>query len=234
MAKSQQSQRNRLLQKLTPDDFALLSPHLADLPLPRRFSMEEPNKPIKHVYFLDSGIASIVTPGMSDKDIEIGVIGCEGMTGLPVILGNDRSPNETYVQIAGVGQQLPVPALRQAMDESKSLRSFLLRYAQAFMTQTAHTAVANARGRLHERLARWLLLAHDRVPGKEIPLTHEFLSMMLGVRRAGVTVALNDLKERRLIQAQRSEIEILDRKGMEKLAGPYYGVPEAEYDRLMG
>jgi len=129
--------------------------------------------------------------------------------------------------------RLPVATLRELIAKSSTLRDLLLRFVQAFMVQTAHTAIANARGTLTERLARWLLMAHDRVPGNEIALTHEFLSLMMAVRRPGVTEALQSLEGAGLIQCARSRITVLDRKGIEKVAGAYYGVPEAEYRRLM-
>jgi hypothetical protein len=119
------------------------------------------------------------------------------------------------------------------MSDSPELRNVLLRYSQAFMIQTAHTALANGRAKLEERLARWLLMAHDRVNGDEVPLVHEFLALMLGVRRAGVTVALHMLEGQALIRASRGKIVVLDRQGLEEAANGLYGVPEREYERLM-
>jgi CRP-like cAMP-binding protein len=120
------------------------------------------------------------------------------------------------------------------MQASESLRGVLLRYVQVFMVQTAHTAIANARARLDTRLARWLLMAHDRVRNNNLPLTHEFLSLMLGVRRAGVTEALHSLERQKFIMISRGEIIILNRKGIERTAGTSYGTPEAEFRRLLG
>jgi CRP-like cAMP-binding protein len=127
-----------------------------------------------------------------------------------------------------------VDKFRQAMQASASLHGVLLKYVQAFMVQTAHTAIANARTKLDQRLARWLLMAHDRLDGDRLTLTHEFLSLMLGVRRAGVTEALQALVTEKLIRSARSEILVLDRKGLERRAGESYGVPEAELRRLLG
>jgi CRP-like cAMP-binding protein len=124
--------------------------------------------------------------------------------------------------------------LRKAMDASSSLHKLLLKFAQVFMVQTAHTAIANARSHIDQRLARWILMAHDRTGATTIPLTHEFLSLMLGVRRAGVTEALQNLKRQKLIDNGRSQIVVLERKGIERLAGSSYGVPEKEYRRLIG
>src|SRR2546430_8468083 len=154
------------------------------------------------------------------------------MTGTAIVLGAGTSPDETYIQVAGEGQQISVKDLRKAMEASKSLHSILLKYVHAFMVQTAHTAIANARAKIDRRLARWILMAHDRVRRNKLPLTHEFLSLMLGVRRAGVTDALHDLSSRGLIEAHRGEIIVRNRKGIERHAKESYGGPEAEYERL--
>jgi CRP-like cAMP-binding protein len=119
------------------------------------------------------------------------------------------------------------------MKDSDTLQAALLKFVQAFMIQTAHTATANGRASLAERLARWILMAHDRLESDELPLTHDFLSLMLGVRRAGVTTALHDLVSKGLIKSQRGIITVLDREGIEEIAAGYYGVPEAEWARLM-
>jgi CRP-like cAMP-binding protein len=138
------------------------------------------------------------------------------------------------MQVAGEGQRISAGKLRQAMHKIPSLRGLFLKYVQAFMMQTAHTAVANGRAKLDARLARWILMAHDRLDGRKLPLTHEFLSLMLGVRRAGVTDTLAVLEDQKLIRALRGEIQVLDRKGIENAATGSYGIPEAEYKRLIG
>jgi CRP-like cAMP-binding protein len=228
------SHRNRLLAALSPKDFARLEPHLESLEMKTRHPMEEPNRPIKHLYFMEAGIASVVAAGGDDKEIEVGLIGSEGMSGIPVVLGNHRSPHRVYVQVAGSAQRISVAEFREALAASETIRVLCLKFAQTFMVQTAHTAIANGRAKVEERLARWTLMARDRLDGDELPLTHEFLALMLGVRRAGVTVALNALEGRGLLQANRGRIVIIDRRGLEKVAGAYYGVPEAELRRLMG
>ena len=166
-----------------------------------------------------TGFASVVAVQRSGKEVEVGLIGREGMTGLPVVLGDHRSPHATYIQVAGKGHSIPATQLRQAMQESGSLRDSLLKFVQAFGVQTAHTGICNAQSRMDERLARWLLMAQDRIQSDILPLTHEFLSLMLGVRRPGVTVALKALRERGLISYRRGEITIKDRKGVARLAG---------------
>jgi len=231
---SRLSQQNRLLAALSSADFRLLEPHLTKAILKVRTILEEPNEPIKDVYFVETGIASVVATGTEDRRIEVGLIGREGMSGLTVVLGNHRSPHSTYTQIAGEAQRISTAKLRKAMHKSASLRALFLKFVQAFMIQTAHTAIANARSKLDERLARWILMADDRIDDHKVYLTHEFLSVMLGVRRPGVTEALQVLEGRGLIRSQRGEILVLDRQGIERSAGQSYGVPEAEYRRLIG
>ena len=187
-------------------------------------------------YFPTNGMGSVVAVGdrRRDQRLEAGIFGREGMSGLAVILGADQSPNEVFVQLPGEGLRLPADALREALAARPGLQRVLLLYVQAWIAQVAHTALAQGRAKLEERLARWLVMSHDRAEGDELALTHEFLSLMLGVRRAGVTVATHLLEERGLIQARRGAITVLDREGLIALADGAYGVPEAEYERLLG
>jgi CRP-like cAMP-binding protein len=224
---------NQLLQSLSSSDLELLAPHLMTVVLRLSQDLERPNKPIRDLYFPDSGVASVVAINPGGEQVEVGVIGSEGVTGAAVILGNEQCPHSTYIQIAGRGMRISTTDLRDSMGASRSLRELLLRYVQTFMVQTAHTAIANARANLPQRLARWLLMAHDRVAEDRVPLTHEFLSLMMGVRRAGVTEALHELARLNLTKAARGEITILNRRGIERIAGSYYGAPEAEYRRLI-
>ena len=226
--------QNRLLAVLLPSDFALLQPHLQLVVLDLKRDMERPNRRIRSVYFMEAGIASVVAVQPDDTQVEVGLIGREGMSGIAVVLGGDQSPHSTYVQMAGKGQRISTEELRKAMKASASLHTLLLKFAQVFMVQTAHTAIANARAHIDQRLARWILMAHDRTRDDTLPLTHEFLALMLGVRRAGVTEALQSLKRRKLIETGRNQIRVLSRRGIEQAAGSSYGVPESEYRRLIG
>jgi CRP-like cAMP-binding protein len=202
--------QNRLLNSLSPSDLVLLRSTLKPVDLPIEAVLEKPNEPIEWVYFFESGIASVVA-GEGTR-IEVGLIGREGMSGLSIVMGDDRS----------------------ALYKSKTLRLCLLRYAQVFSTQVTQTAVANGRAKLEARLARWLLMAHDRFDHEAFPFTHRFLALMLGVRRPGVTVALHFLEGYGLIKATRGLISVIDRKGLQAHANGSYGVPEAEYERLIG
>src|SRR5687768_1440325 len=227
---------NHLLLALSAKDYALLAPHLKATQLGLRRPLEEPNKPIKYVFFPEEGVVSVVATSASahDEESEVGLIGREGMTGINVVMGDDRSPHKVYVQVVGRGQCMKADALREAMEDSPPIRTCFLQFAQAFMVQAAHTAVANGRGKLEERLARWLLMVHDRVGGKELTLTHEFIALMLNVRRAGVTEALQGLTRKGLISAKRAQIVVIDRAGLEARANGLYGIPESEYLRLTG
>jgi CRP-like cAMP-binding protein len=225
--------RNKLLAAMSPEDFALLLPHLRPVALPLLKDLERPNRRIETVYFMEVGIASVVAVQPDDTKAEVGLIGPEGMSGIAVVLGGGQSPHSTYMQVAGQGQRITADELRKALRASESLRTLLLKFVQVFMVQTAHTAIANARAHIDRRLARWILMAHDRTRDNTLPLTHEFLSLMLGVRRAGVTEAIQSLNRQKLIETRRNQIIILNRKGIERTAGDSYGIPEKEYRRLI-
>jgi CRP-like cAMP-binding protein len=167
---------NRLLASLGSDDFDLFEPHLKSVSLELRKSLERPNRRIETVYFPEGGFASVVAIQPNGKEAEVGLIGREGMTGLPIVLGDDRSPHATYIQAPGKGRCIAAAELRQATRTSPSLRDSLLKFVQAFGVQTTHPAVCNVQSRLDVRLARWLLMAHDRIGEDTLPITHEFLS----------------------------------------------------------
>jgi len=225
--------RNRLLLALSPEDFSHLEPRLERVPLPVGTRLVEPNTPIEHLYFLEQGIASVVATTPQGRQIEVGIIGREGLSGIPVLLGTDRTPHKCFIQTPGEGLRIRADDLR-AIAISSSLHQHLLRFVQTFMIQTAQTALSNASHVLEQRLARWLLMCHDRVDGDALFTTHEFLSLMLGVRRSGVTLALQALEGRGLISTKRGQITVLDRAKLKAVAGDSYGLPEAEYARLFG
>lgn len=226
--------RNRVLASLTPGDLALLEPHLESVDLTMRQKLEAPNKSIPFVYFVDHGIVSVVAAGPRRQSIEVGLIGSEGYTGWPVVLGGDRTPLETFVQVPGGARRIASTHLRRALGNSATMQSVLQKHIQAFIAQIAQTALANGLAKIEERLARWLLMAQDRMQSNELEVTHEFLSMMLSVRRPGVTVALSLLRSRGLLNVKRGIILIIDRPGLEKIAAKFYGVAEVETERLFG
>jgi CRP-like cAMP-binding protein len=221
---------NRLLTQLSRADFRLLEPHLEAVELPVRKVLATRNKRVEDVYFPESGIASVVANG--DNELEIGMIGREGMTGVSVVLGdNERAPHQTYMQIAGRGQRLSADHLREAMEASISLNKTLLHYVHSFMKQNTETALANGRHKIEERLARWLLMADDRVDGHELPLTHEFLGIMLGTARPGVTIALQELERRGWITHRRGVVVVIDREGLEKSSKGAYVPSNNNHDK---
>jgi CRP-like cAMP-binding protein len=225
---------NRILSALSGNDLALLSPAFEDVALDTWQVLETPHKPISHVYFPTSGLASVVGTTRPEQRIEVGMVGYEGLTGLAVVLGHDRSSNETVIQAEGRALRLPSPVLRRAMRSSTTLTTLLLRYVHVFMMQSSQTALANGRARLNERLARWLLMWHDRLRTPNLTVTHEFLGLLLGASRQGVTVALHELEGQGLIRGTRNLIRVVDRKGLMELADGFYGVSEAEYDQTIG
>ncbi|OFX06440.1 MAG: hypothetical protein A3D94_22980 [Alphaproteobacteria bacterium RIFCSPHIGHO2_12_FULL_66_14] len=226
--------RNRLLAVLPATDLSLLQPSLELVDLKARQVLEMPGAPLTHVHFVESGLVSVVGTAAPDHRIEVAMVGHEGMTGLGVVLGDDRSLNEALVQSTGSAWRIATPALHKAMAASPTLTAALLRYVHVFVAQASQTALANGRGKLDERLARWLLMWHDRLHDDNLTTTHEFLALLLGVRRQGVTVALHDLEGRGLIRSTRSLVRILDRHGLQRAANGFYGAPEAEYDRAIG
>jgi CRP-like cAMP-binding protein len=229
----QASVRNHLLSTITRDDFGSIQPHLEPVTLAMRQMLFEPNAPMEHSYFPEQGITSVLA-NTSEGRIEVGLIGREGMVGVPVLLGVDRSPHAFLVQAPGDGLRIRAQDLRTTMQESSSLSARLMLYVHTLMVQTAQTAYANASFAIEARLARWILMTDDRLDGGELPLTHDFLSMMLGVRRPGVTIAVQNLEGNGLIRAKRGGITVLDRTGLEEVAGDAYGVSEAEYASVMG
>ena len=226
--------RNRLLHKIGLEDWHLIGPQLEPVTLKERQIIEVPTKPISHAYFLEIGVASVVAVDAEDHRIEVGVIGYEGVTGVPLIMGDTRAQHSTYMQIGGNGHRIPQDLLCEAMVKSEGLRALMLKSAQGFMIQTAQTELANGRAKLEQRLARWLLMALDRLTTDTVPLTHEFLAVMLGVRRAGVTVAIHGFERRGLVTTRRGQLTIVHRHGIEQIAGSFYGTPEAELLRLLG
>jgi len=198
-----------------------------------RQQLEAPNRKIRTVYFPDAGLCSIVGMGAGHRhQAEVGIVGREGMTGISLLLGADRSPHATFMLTQGRARCLGADELLWAMSESRSLAACLLRFAHVHNLQIAHTAVANARYKIEERLARWLLMADDRLDGEDVLLTHDMLATMLATRRAGVTAALNKFEDDHLIRSKRARISLLDRDGLMAIADGLYGAPEAEYNRL--
>ena len=233
-AQSAPASRNRLLAALPPEDLERLRPALLPVELPLRQTLEVPGEPVAAVHFPETGWASMLATLEDGDAAEVGVIGYEGMIGLPVLLGADRDDIEAMVQCPGTALRIEAAAFREELERTPAFRDLLLRYALVHHGQVARTAACNGRHHTEERLARWLLIAHDRAEVDDLPMTHELLSMMLGVRRAGVTVAAGALQRAGLIRYERGRIQITDRPGLEAAACECYGIARRAQDRLLG
>lgn len=226
--------RNTLLRTLNPDDYLLLRDDLETVSFKYSDILTEPDGRSAHVYFIESGVTSIVVRTACSRPVEVAVVGFEGLVGVPVILGVERGPHECVVQIPGIAHRVAAGRIREVLDESPTLRDTLLRYVQWLVIQCAETAASNAIHTIEERLARWLLMYLDRIDDEEVPLTHELMSTLLGVRRAGVTVALHRLEGEGMIRARRGRITILDRAKLALAANGSYGRAETAYRDLIG
>jgi len=224
--------RNLLLRALDADGASRLLEGAESLTLKLREVLYEANAPITHVYFLARGVASIIAPVGDGASVEVGTVGNEGLVGLPLLFGVDHEPVKAFVQVAGGGVRVTAATFQNAIAESASVRGLFLRYAQSYLSQVSQSSACNRAHSIEERCARWLLMTHDRVGADEFPLTHEFLSLMLGVRRAGVTVAAGMLQKAGLIEYTHGRIKIVDRDALEGAACACYRIIRDSYDGL--
>lgn len=225
---------NLILSALTSHEYERLSPHLEYVELPLGKTLYDPEEPIRYAYFPLRGAVSIVTVLRDGGCVEAGVIGNEGIVGIPLVLGTQMELNRrAQVQIAGSGLRLKAAALKEEFKRGERLHDLLLSYLHAFITQLSQTAACNRMHRLEERLARWLLACQDHLNSDELQLTQEFIAEMLGVRRAGVSVAATQLEERGLIKHKRGHIQIFDRAGLEAAACECYAAVRREYQQLI-
>ena len=224
---------NLLLRALPPESARNLAEHLITIDVPSRTELYEPGDTVNRVYFpLDSVISMTAPVGATQG--EVATVGQEGMVGLPTVFGTDLVNMRFFVQIGGRIAVVPADAFTGLLRTDDALRTVMLRYAHAMFTQIGQSVVCNQRHSLRQRCARWLLMTHDRVPGDQFHLTHEFLAIMLGVRRAGVTVAAGNLQKAGLIRYRRGEITILNRAGLESVSCECYRLVADAYDRLVG
>jgi CRP-like cAMP-binding protein len=223
---------NRILNALSDEEYERLAPHLEFIKTNHGQLIYQTNQTIEHVYFPDRAMISLVSQMSGGESVEVGVVGFEGMTGLPSVLGVDESPHETMVQIQDSAARLPVHVLREEFKRGDTLQDALLRYTQSLLMLTAQVAACNGAHSVEERLARWLLMSQDRCLREDLPLTHEFIALMLGVRRAGVTVAALALQAEGLIHYTRGHIQIINREGLEERTCECYRILKAEFDRV--
>ena len=224
---------NKLLAALSDESWSRIEPHLE----PAHFSLRElvwdTDSPIRRVVFPRTCVISLIVPLKDEQPVEAATIGFEGLSGVPVVLGATSSHSIAIAQIPGEAATVPVSAFRALLDEDPALRGLLLRYAQVLLDQTSQSVACNRRHSMEERCARWLLTTHDRVWGRQFPLTQEFLAQMLGVRRASVTVAAGILQKAGFIQYSRGRVTIVDRAGLEKSSCECYAASWDSYHRQL-
>lgn len=226
--------RNRILSALPPTEFALIAPHLVRVDLQLGESLHRTGDAIAYVYFPEIGFISALSVLSSGQPLEIGLIGAEGVAGVSVILGATNAYSETMCQTAGAAHRVPADKFRQAFEHAPRMRDLLLRYVHVFHVQVAQTVACNSHHELGQRLARWLLAAHDRSGVAELSLTQELISVMLGVRRSTVSVAAAQLQKAGIIRYQHGRITIIDRIGLENAACECYQAVTDEYRNMLG
>ncbi|MEH1807973.1 Crp/Fnr family transcriptional regulator [Nostoc sp.] len=229
-----QQRPNKLLAALPDSDYQRLFPYLKLVPLQVQQILYEAAEPITQVYFPDKAMVSIVTTMEDGSTAEVGIVSNEGMVGIPVILGDNTTTTTAFVQIAGAGMQINADVLRAEFNRGGAIQRVLLCYVQAVYSELAQGAACNRLHTLEERLARWLLTVSERLESEDFPLTHEFISQMLGVRRSGVTVAASTLSRAGMITYQRGHISILNRENLEATSCECYQVIQNEFARLLG
>ena len=227
----QNSFRNQIIRSLPPGEFAALSGSLEAVEFRPREVLVRANAPVRHVFFPDSGQISVLASAGGADAIEIAIIGREGMTDM---ISAGRSPMQAVVQYSGNGHRLDAERFEAAIGASSALARLVLKYERCLLTQVAFNALSHGRFTVPQRLARWLLMVHDRADHDEVLVAHEFMAWMLGVRRAGVTEALAKLRLAGAIQTGRGRIAILSRSKLKDEAGGSYGRPESEYAAAFG
>jgi CRP-like cAMP-binding protein len=221
--------KNRLLAAFSQADREQYFSDLDTVPLPMRRVFYAAGAPIEHVYFIEDGVGSILTNLANGSTVEVGMIGNEGMIGMPVFLGEETSAQHIVVQIPGTALRMSGSACKRAFDESAAVRGILLRSTAAWLNQSAQTAACNRVHTIEKRCARWLLMSSDRIHSDTVPMTHEFLSSMLGVQRTGITSIARMLGRAGLIRYRRGQVTIVDRTGLEATACECYRM---DRDRL--
>lgn len=225
---------NQILAALPKSEYQIIAPHLKPVDLTSGEILSEPNQSIAEIYFPQRAMISLVSIMMDGSTTEIGIVGNEGMIGLPAILGGNSTISCSIVQVSGSALQVPAEIIQQEFLRGGKLQQILLLYIQASLTQVSQSAACNRQHRIEERLARWLLSVRDCVLHNEIHLTQEFIANMLGTRRSGVTVAAGILQQAGIIRYSRGKITILDRQALEDTSCECYRTIQKEFIRLLG
>jgi len=231
-SKSRSMYKNRILASLQRAEITRLTPHLLPLDLPSGTTLLDPGQEITHAYFLETGLASVVVAMSNGNMVETVITGNDGLVGFPVLLGTETMPTRTFMQIAGSGFKIKAQHLVDEFERSGTLHKRINKYFQANLVLTGQTAACNRLHDIAERLARWLLMCHDRMESDTFSITHEFLGHMLGTPRSTVTLAAGILHKSGVIDYSRGKVIIRDRKGLEKAACECYQTIRKEFDRL--
>jgi CRP-like cAMP-binding protein len=231
-AETRNGYKNRILASLSKAEISRLSQHLSPVDLPSGKTLLDPGQEITHAYFLETGLASVVVAMANGNMVETGITGNDGLVGFPVLLGTKTMPTRTFMQIPGAGYKIKANHLVEEFERAGTLHKKIQRYFQAHLVQTGQTAACNRLHDIAERLARWLLMCHDRMEADTFAITHEFLGHMLGTPRSTVTLAAGILNKSGLIAYSRGKVFVKDREGLEKAACECYQTIRKEFDRL--
>jgi CRP-like cAMP-binding protein len=225
---------NHILARLHGSDYKTLRPHLEEVALPLSCILYEAREPIDYVYFPERAVLSAISIMVNGSAIEVATVGNEGLVGYSASPMAKQSANRVIVQVANGGYRIKLDILKKSVFQSTRLASLLSNYEAAFIAQISQSVACNGLHNLEQRCCRWLLMTRDRVGKDDMQLTHEFLGIMLGARRASVTDALRPLQNDGLVHSNRGLISLLDTKRLEKRACECYQVVRDEYKRLLG
>lgn len=225
--------RNRLLSSLPPAELDALRPCLEPCSMKPRRVLHHDRAPMEHVYFVESGLVSVLAQIDERKAVEVWLIGREGLSGIPIVLGGSVSPHRRVVQLGGTALRMAAADVHAAMRDLPVFSVTMLRYVQLALAQTSQIGACNGAHAIRQRLARWLLTAQDRVGHDVLPLTHDMLARLLGVRRATITECIAVLDTERVLSTRRGRLEILDRERLESMSCLCYRIMANEHDRMM-
>lgn len=223
---------NRLLSTLPPDELEWLLPHLEPVVLRRRQVLHWPRDPIEHAYFVEEGLVSVLARTGEREEVEVWLIGREGVVGFPAALSGAVSPYRRVVQVGGKALRIAAAEFRHAVDQRPVLRHYVLRYAQAVLVQAGQNGACAARHSVEQRVARWLLQARDSLGQQEVPMTHALLSRLIGVRRASVTVMLGHLEDAGILRQERGGVTIPDPERLQQVTCDCYRAIRAAHDAI--
>ena len=233
-ARPPDSCRNLLLRALPAENLEQLWPHMECVPMQPKRVLHYPQTPMQYLYFPEDGLISIVAHAGEGKGIEGWLVGRDGFIGVPVILGEDSPSHRRVVQVGGTALRIRSTVMLQAMEEMRPLRDLLLYYVQVVLMQTAQISACNAAHGVQQRVARWLLMAQDRCGTDTLPLTHDILARMLGIRRATITDCIIGLERNGVLEKARSLIQIIDRDRLKETSCACYGMIRNAEKRLLG